>query len=150
MAILNPKYALELSICNYLTSASFSSGSLLSGSIFTAYTGIGNVDVATAPAVIVDGGYANEVIPFSRCYSFDTKVIVKEAAADTVEVGTLAQLIFNEFVNTTTASQNFTNPTYNISVWQVITEHIEPDTSGDFLVNTITLRIIGALVPNGP
>ena len=149
MAILNPKSALETSMCNYFTSASFSIGSLLSGSNYTCYTGIGNADLAEAPAIIVDGGHASEVVPFSRCYSFDTKVIVKEMAADTTDVGVLAQLIFNECVNTATASQNFSNPAFNINVWQVITEYMETDTSGDALVNTINLRIIGALVPNG-
>ena len=149
MSILNPKLALEASICNYLTSASFASGSRLSGSNYKCYTGMGNVDLAEAPAIIVDGGYTTEVIPFSRCYNFDTKVAVKEMAADTTNIGALAQLIFNEFVNTTTAAKNFTNPAYNISVWQVVTENMEPDTSGDALVNMINLRIVGALVPGG-
>ncbi len=144
--ILAPNYALESSICNYLTSQSFVSGSLLSGSIYECYTGIGNVDVDTAPAIIVDASEYREVIPFSRCYEFYTKIRVKEMASDTNQVGVLPQNIFNEFIDTNSASRNFTNGNYNISTWQVQIMGISPSMTGDALDNILEVRIIGALV----
>lgn len=142
-----PNYLLESSICNYLTSASFSSGSLLSGSSYTCYTGIGNVDLINAPAVIVDASDYQEVVPFSRNYVFNTKIIVKEMAADTAVIGLLAGGIFNEFTDTHTACQNITNiPTYDIVVYQVQSGMVTPSESGDALVNTFECRMIGATV----
>ena len=145
---LAPRYSLESSICNYLTACSSLTSSMLSGSTYTCYTGIGNVDVASAPAIIVDGGYVSEVVPFSRNYQFDTRIIVREMAAGTVQLGVMAQAVFNEFVDTNNACKHISNPSYNINVWQVMTDPMESSVDGDTLTNTISLRIIGALVPN--
>lgn len=146
--ILAPNYQLEQSICDYLTSQSFTNGSLLSGSNYTMYTGIGNVDVDIAPAVIVDASDYREVIPFSRCYEFFVKVRCKEMAADTTQIGVLPENIFNTFVDSTTASQNYTNTgSYNISIWQVQTLGVIPSMTGDALDNTLEVRMVGALSP---
>jgi len=147
MSIATPNYSVEQSICAYLASQNTVSGSLLSGSNITYYTGIGNVDVIDAPAVIVDASDSREVVTFSRCYEFNTKITVKEMAADVSSLGVTAESVFNEFVNTNSASVNFTNPAYNISVWQVQTMGMTPSFNGDALMNTIDVKIIGALVP---
>jgi len=148
--ILAPNYQLEQSICDYLTAQNSISGSLLSGSIYTCYTGIGNVDVDNVPAVIVDASEYREVIPFSRCYEFFTKIRVKEMAADTVQIGQLPEQIFNTFVDNVTASNNYTNTgSYNIRIWQVQTLGITPSATGDALDNTLEVRMVGALVPAG-
>ena len=146
--VLSPSFALESSICNYLTVAAGTSGSALSGSAFTAYTGIGNTDKMTVPAVTVDASDIREVVPFSRCYEFNTKIDVAEMAADTVTLGTLANAIFNEFVDSKTASGNISNANYNIAVWQVQTMGMTPGFREDALTHTIELRIVGALVPH--
>lgn len=147
MSIVSPKYAIQSSIGNYFTAMQSTSGSLLSGSQYTCYTGIGNVDLASAPAIIIDGGQTREIVAFSRCYEFSTTILVKEMAADTNALGILSQLIYNECVDSATAAKNFSNPAYNINVWSVITDYMEPSSDGDTIVNAITLRIIGALTP---
>ena len=146
--IAAPNYCLEQSICSYLSSASVASGSVLSGSLFNCYTGIGDVDKAEAPAVIIDCSDMREVVPFSRCYEFNGKAIVKEMAADTATLGILANSIFNEFVSSSVACGNFSNPAYNINIWQLQALGMSPSVSGDALVNTLEFRAIGALVPN--
>lgn len=148
--ILAANYQLEQSICAYLLSQQTVVGSLLSGSEYVCYTGIGNGDLASAPAVIVDASDSREVIPFSRCFEFNVKISVKELAEDTTQVGQLAESIFNEFVDSSTASRNFTNTgSYNISIWQCQTLGIIPNVTGDALNNTLECRMVGALSPSG-
>jgi len=148
MSILSPNYALESSIASYLTGSITTSGSLLSGSIFTTYTGIDNLDLATAPAVVIDASDSREIVPFTRNYEFNVKVYVKEIAADVPQLGVLAQLIFNEFVNTDISKVNFSNLNYNINIWSVITDGMRSSSNGDTLVNEFDCRCIGALVPS--
>jgi len=146
--ITSPNYAIEQSICNYLSASAVTSGSILSGSIFTTYTGIGNVDLASVPSVIVDASDTREEPYFSRNYEFTVKVYVKEMAEETNQLGVLAQKIFNEFVDSNTAKNNFSNIAYNINIWAVITSGMTPSFSGDALINEFECRCRGALVPS--
>lgn len=150
--IPSPAYCLERSIVNYLQGCLTNTGSLLSGSTVSFYTGINNQDKVTAPFVVVSANQSGEVVPFSRCYEFQTQISVYEMAADTTALGVLSEAVFNEFVNNPSASINFSNPSLNINVWQVQTlggnSGMDSMPEGDALVNTITCRIIGALVPN--
>jgi hypothetical protein len=148
MPIVAPNYALELSIVDYLQSQTTVSGSLLSGSVATFYTGIGNVDLASESAVIVDASEFDEGDAYSRNYTFTVNITVKEIAADTTTLGTLAQAVFNEFVNSPTAKVNFTNPSYNIAVFGVWGARMRPSINGDALVNEITVNMQGALIPS--
>jgi len=142
-----PHYLLEQSICNYLMSASIASGSVLSGSIYTCYTGMGNVDVISPPAVIVDASDNRETIPFSRVMEFNVKIHVKEMAEETTNIGVLAGGIFNEFMDSKNASNNFSNTgSYFINIWQVQVMGMYPNTSGDTLVNSFEAKMIGALI----
>ncbi len=148
MAIVSPNYALELSIANYLNSQSSISGSLLSGSITTYYTGIGNIDIESGSAVIIDASNSQEVAPYTRNYTFTVNVLVKEMAADTTTLGTVAQAVFNEFVDNDTAKKNFSNPLFNINVFNVREAVMRPSFNGDALINEITVIMEGALVPS--
>ena len=161
MVTVTPSYSLEQSICSYLLSCQNNTGSLLSGSTFTAYTGIGNVDVIAETAIIVDCSDAREVVPFSRNYEWNTKVMVKEIAADvqsgsfnqflnsgSYSLGQLAGSVFNEFTNNLAAPYNFSDRNYNIGVWSVQIMGMTPSVAEDALVNTIDLRIVGAQIPS--
>lgn len=171
--IAAPNYLLEQSICNYLTSASFTAGSLLSGSNYTCYTGIGNIDksvpsvtlfnatdgnnytryngignIDTIPtrSVIIDVGDVREIAPFTQNYIFNVNVLVKEAI-NTNPTASLAGGIFNEFVDSNSASTNFTNTSsYHIRIWQVITDGMITATSSGSLVNQFKAKLVGATV----
>ena len=147
MSITAPNYALEQSIVSYLNSQTTNTGSLLSGSNATFYTGIGNFDLASVPAVIVDASNFTEYAPNTRNYTFTVNIYVKEMAADTTNLGVLSFGVFNEFVNNNTAKVNFTDPSYNISVFNVRETSMHPTFTGDALVNEITTTIEGALTP---
>jgi hypothetical protein len=151
MTFIEPNYALELSIANFLNSQNTVSGSLLSGSNITYYTGIGNSDLVTTSSVIIDCSDCTEVASFTRNYEFNTRIIVKEQASDITsgQLGVLAGAVFNEFANSNTACANFTNPALGISVWQCDLGRKVPSVEGDALVNELTVRIVGASVPMG-
>jgi hypothetical protein len=146
--MLAPNYALELSICDYLTSQLSTSGSLLSGSQTVFYTGIGDTDIESGSVVIVDASDMVEVSPHTRNYTFTVDIGVKEIAADVRNKGVIAQAVFNEFVNNDTAKANFTNTELNIGVFNVRDAKLRPITIGDALVNQITVTIEGALIPS--
>jgi len=148
MPILAPSYCLETSIASYLTSCKTNTASMLYTGSYTCFTGVSNQDLNTAPIIVVSADQANEIIPFSRVYEFNVTVFVKEMAADTTSLGTLAENVFNEFVDTDRAKANFTNPAYNISICQVQTLDMKHATNEDTLINEITLRMIGALIPS--
>ncbi len=147
MPFIAPNYALELAICDYFVSQTAASGSLLSGSNATFYTGIGNVDLDVAPAVVVDASDMVEIAPYTRNYTFSVNIFVKEIAADTNILGELAQAVFNECVDNVTAQVNFSNPSYHINVWNVRDAMMRPSYEGDALINQITVTMEGALVP---
>ena len=148
MIYLTPNYALELSIVDYLNSQNTVSGSLLSGSNISYYTGIGNVTLNTGSIVKVDASQFTEVAPYTRNYEFSVNIEVFEMAADTTGsyLGVLAGAVFNEFVNTTTAAQNITNAGLGINVWNVREARMSPGFSGDALTNTINVTVVGAMV----
>jgi hypothetical protein len=143
-----PNYALELSICDYLDGQLTASGSLLSGSQATMFTGIGNVDIASGSIVVVDASDMVEIAPYTRNYTFNVNVIVKEIAAEINSLGTLAYAVYNEFVDNDTARRNFTNPDFNISVINVREARMRPSVSGDALINEITVTMEAALIPS--
>ena len=68
-----------------------------------------------------------------------------EMAADTTSLGTLAEAVFNEFVDNQTASSNFSNPAFNISVYMVQTMGINQGVEGDALFNIGEFRIVGGM-----
>ena len=145
--LVAPNYALELSICDYLTTQQTASGSLLSGSNTNFYTGIGNVDITGSSAVVIDASDMQEIAPYTRNYTFGVSIFVKEIAADTTSLGTLAFAVFNEFTNNDTARVNFTNPDFNISVINVREARMRPTFTGDALINEITVTMEAALIP---
>ena len=51
---VSPNYALEQSICNYLTSCQTNTNSMLYSQSYTCYTGVSNTVKVSAPAIIVD------------------------------------------------------------------------------------------------
>jgi len=142
-------YALESSIVNYLQTLNTVSGSLLSGSNLNYYTGIGNEDLAEVPAVVVDAADATETDLQTLNYTFQVKVLVKEAAADTTNLGQYAQAVFNEFQNSYSSSANFTNANYGIGIWRVLRPRVSKEVVGDFLYNMIETTMYGALIPSG-
>jgi hypothetical protein len=147
--MLAPNYALELSICDYLTTQNAVSGSLLSGSNITYYTGIGIIDKMQAPAVLVDASDMVEITPYSRNYTFTVEVSVRELKAEISQsmIGVNAMAVFNEFTNTDTAKVNFSNPGFNINVINVRDARMRPTITKDAFINDITVTIEGAIVP---
>ena len=150
--MINPGHNLELSIVNYLSGSTLNPSSLLNGVTASFYCGYDNVDLDNPPIVIVDCNEANELYFNTRNYEFITRVFVKEMAADTSGsvLGALAQAVMNEFVNSTSACQNFTNTgSYNIAVWQCQTlTPFRSELQDDALITEGQFRIIGALVPS--
>ena len=145
----SPSFALEKSIQQHLSASNNDTGSLLSGSNAAYYTGINNLDIAESPAVIIDAKDCREVYFGTRVYEFTTKIVVKEIAfdTDTSNLGVLAGQVFNEFVNSTTASVWISAQPYKINVWQVQTIGFTTEINEDSLINTGEFRIIGAQIP---
>jgi hypothetical protein len=156
-------YALELAIVNYLNGLTGVSGSLLSSSNATFFTGLNNVDMNMSPLVIVDCYDTREVIFDTNVYELSVKIGVFEMSADTLgssaggtgnPLGTLAGAVFNEFLNSYSASYNVSSASLastasHINVWQCnkVNGSFTREISDDAVTNIGDFKFIGASVP---
>ena len=148
MNIVN--YNLQQSIIGYLSGQNTASGSLLSGSNIVYHGGESYDDIQTFPYCVVNVIDSNEVDLFTRNYDFTVDVTVYESPYDNKTSGSndpitnISSLVFNEFYNSQTASINFTNSSYGIAIWQVSQPKLEIETSGDALINKLSVTMYGA------
>lgn len=149
MAYQSINFAIESSIVNYLSSSYWTDGTFLnqlqqSGSIVNFYQGINNTPMHESSSIVyVSCGNANEIVFNSRVCEMNVTVAVEEIAADTSILGQTPEYIFNEFVNSVTASANFTNNV--ICVYQVQIQGFDQHIVEDTIQSIGNFRIVGGL-----
>lgn len=110
------------------------------------YTGIGNVEELSAPAVVVSARIGHEVYWNTNVYAISVTVSCKEMAADTASgsLGILAEEVFNCFYDPN-RNINFTNTGSGFVTFQVQPRDIETEVAEDTMVNKLTCDFIGCL-----
>lgn len=145
--IFAPTIAVEKSLQTYLSS-SLNGGVSGSATPIYVYRGIDNGD-KQSPAVIIWCKDASEVAFNTRCYAFDTEIMVKQTAADATveEYNTLAGNVFSRFSDSIKNSIDITSGSVGLSVWQVQILNFADAHTEDAWSANLTVRMIGALTP---
>jgi len=148
MYIPTPNLKTEQAICTFISASINASGSGFTD--VNVYTGIDNED-KTPPAVVVWCKNSQEVVFNSRCYAFDVDITVKEIAADNTvsDYDSLSGNIFSYFADSISGSAAILNNSSitGIRFWQIQMIGYDNNVSGDTWNNTLSVKLIGALVP---
>jgi hypothetical protein len=131
LSILN---ATETAVVTYFQSN-------IDATIASFYTGMSNVD-KQAPTVIVWCRDAKEEVPYSGLWHTTTQIIIKEVAAESNAIGSLAHTVYSTLL--VDGIQDLLTSTH----YTVIAVIIQDNTTGveqDMLVNILTCDIVGEL-----